>query len=111
MKPSDLEIATHEAFGHRPYRDGAGRSAHKRQREEQTSLPVASMDYGLFTGGDDGEHTKGATPFFGGESQATHDDLEYACAMQRRGGPGSNHRNGRVVKQTWLPEVSCQVRQ
>ena len=61
MKPSDQEIVTHEARGHHPYRDscracvgGTGRSdAHK---------PVASMDCGFFAGGDDGEHTKGATP-------------------------------------------------
>ena len=70
MKPSDQEIATHEARGHHPYRDscracvgGTGRSdAHKRQHAEQNRLPVASMDCGLFAGGDDGEHTKGATP-------------------------------------------------
>ena len=71
MNPSDKEIATHEARGHYPYRDwcracvgGTGQSdAQKRRHEEQNSLPVASMDYGFFTDGDDGEHTKGATPF------------------------------------------------
>ena len=55
MKPSDQKIATCEACCHNPYRDwcracvgGAGRSdAHKRQREEQNRLPVASMDYGF----------------------------------------------------------------
>ena len=53
MKPSDQEIATHEACGHHTYRDwcracvgGTGRSdAHKRRHEEQNSLTVASMDY------------------------------------------------------------------
>ena len=35
-----------------------------------------------------------------GESQAEHDDLEQTCAMQRRGGPGSNQGNNRVVEQT-----------
>ena len=67
-KPSDQEIATHEASGHYPYRDwcracvgGTGRSdARKRRHEEQNSLPLASMDHGFFT---DGEHTEGATPF------------------------------------------------
>ena len=71
MKPSDQEITTHEACGHYPYRDwcracvgSAGRSdAEKRRHEEQNSLLVASMDYGFFTDGDDGEHTRGATPF------------------------------------------------
>ena len=71
MKPSDQEIATHEACGHCPYRDwcracvgGTGRSdAHKRRHEEQNSLPVASMDYSFFTDRDDGEHRRGATPF------------------------------------------------
>ena len=44
--------------------EGTGRSdAHKRRHEEQNSLPVASMDYGFFTDGDDGEHTRGVTPF------------------------------------------------
>ena len=71
MKPSDQEIATHEACGHYPYRDwcracvgGIGQSdARKRRHEEQNCLLVASMDYGFFTDGDDGEHTRGATPF------------------------------------------------
>ena len=71
MKPSDQEIATHEACGHYPYRDwcracvgGTGGSdAYKRRHEEQSSLPVASMDCGFFTDGDDGEHARGATPF------------------------------------------------
>ena len=71
MKPSDQDIATHEACGHYPYRDwcracvgATGRSdAHKRRREEQNRLLVASMNYGFFDDGDDGEHTKGATPF------------------------------------------------
>ena len=68
---------------HYPYRDwcracvgGTGRSdAHKRQREERNSLPVASMHYGFFTVGDDGEHTKGATPFVVVEAKPQHDDL------------------------------------
>ena len=47
----------------------------------------------------------------GVECQAEHDDLEDGCAMQRRGGPGSNQGNGRVVEQTWLPGVDCQVTQ
>ena len=71
MKPSDQEIATHEACGHYPYRDwcracvcGAGWSdARKRQGEEQTISLVAGMDYGFFIDGDDGEHNKGDTPF------------------------------------------------
>ena len=52
MKPSDQDIATHEACDHYPYRDwcracagGTGRSdARKRRREDQNSLLVASMD-------------------------------------------------------------------
>ena len=71
MKPSDQEIATHEACGHYLYRDwcrtcvgGTGRSdAHKRRHEEQNSVPLASMDDGFFTDGDDSEHTREATPF------------------------------------------------
>ena len=59
VKPSDQEIATHDACGYYPYRDwcracvgGTGRSdAHKRRREEQDRLPVASMDHGFFTDG------------------------------------------------------------
>ena len=31
--------------------------------KNKTVLLVASTDYGFSTGGDDGEHTKGATPF------------------------------------------------
>ena len=49
--------------------------------------------------------------FFCGESEVDQDDLEHACAMQMRGGPGSNHGNGRVVEQAWLPGVDCQIRQ
>ena len=71
MKPWDQEIATREASGHYQYRDSwlacvgrIGRSdAHKRRHEEQNGLLVASMDHGFFTDGDDGEHTRGATPF------------------------------------------------
>ena len=89
LKPSDQEIASHEECGHYPNRDwcracvgGTGRSdAHKRRHQEQNSLPVASMNYGFFTNGDDDEHTKGATPFRGGESHAEYDDLEHACPM------------------------------
>ena len=70
-KPSNQEIATHEACGHYPYRDWCracvGRTgwsdAHKRRHEEQNSLLVASMDHRFFTDGDDVEHTRGATPF------------------------------------------------
>ena len=59
MKPSDQEVATHEARGPHPYRDwcracvgGSGRSdAHKQQRDEQNSSPVESMDNGFFTDG------------------------------------------------------------
>ena len=70
-QPPDQEIATHEACGHYPYSDGCracvgctGRSeARKRRHEEQNSLLVASLEYGFFTDGDDGEHKKEATPF------------------------------------------------
>ena len=70
-KPWDQESASHEVCGYYPYRDwcracfGGTRwsDAHKRRHEEQNCLPVASMDYGFFTDGDDGEHTTGATPF------------------------------------------------
>ena len=51
------------------------------------------MHCGFFTDGDDGEHTTGATPFFGGENQAKHDDLQRAQG------------NGRIVEQTWPPGV------
>ena len=77
LNPSDQEIATHEACAHYPYRDwcraciaGVGWSdAHKRQGKEQNGILVASMDDGFFTDGqeqttrDDGDVTKGATPF------------------------------------------------
>ena len=71
MKPPDQEIATHETCGHYPCRDwcracvgGTGWSdVYKRRHEEQIGLPVAIMDYGFFPDGDDGEHTRGATPF------------------------------------------------
>ena len=36
---------------------------HKRRHEEQKSLLVGSMDHGIFTDGDEGEHTRGATSF------------------------------------------------
>ena len=122
MKPSDQEIATREACGHYPYRDwcracvgGARRSdAHKRQREVQNCLPVGSVEYGFFADGQEtntSEITKGATPFPVLNSQAEHDDLERSCAMQRRGGPGSSRRNCRVVEQTVIPGVDCQIRQ
>ena len=103
LKPSEQEIATHEACGHCPYRDGCracvggtGRSdARKCRHEEQNSLPVASMDYGFFADGDD----QGIHSVSGGESQGEYYDLEHACPMQRCGGPGSNEGNG----QTWPP--------
>ena len=87
MKPSDQEIATREACGHYPCRDwcracvgSTGRSdAHKRRHEEQNSLRVASMDSDFFTDGDDGQHTRGATPFLVVKNQAEYDDLEHAC--------------------------------
>ena len=70
LKPSDHEIATHEACGHYPCRDWCracvgctGREdARKRRLEEQNSLPVASMDYRFFTDGDESD-TRRATPF------------------------------------------------
>ena len=37
--------------------------------------------------------------------------LEHDCAMQGRGGKGSNQRNCRVVEQTGVPGVDCQIRQ
>ena len=65
MKPSDQEIATHESCGHYPYRDwcracvgNIGRSDARKR-----CLFVASMDYGFFVDGDDGEHTRIATLF------------------------------------------------
>ena len=78
---SQINNPTNEAIGprdcyprsmcHYPNRDwcracvgSTGRSdAHKRRHEERNRLPVASMDYGFFTAGDDGEHTTGVTPF------------------------------------------------
>ena len=67
IKPSNQEIASHEACGHCPYRDwcracvgGTGLSdAHKRRHEEQNGLLVASMEYGFFIDG----HTRRTTPF------------------------------------------------
>ena len=55
-RPSEQEVAAHEAGGHYPYRDwcracvgGAGRSdAHKRHSDEQNEIPVAAMDYAFF---------------------------------------------------------------
>ena len=109
MKPSDQEVATYEASAHCPYRDwcracagGAGRSDfHKRQREEQHGLLVASMDYGFFTDGQEptpkgDSEIQGSHSVRSGESEAEHHDLEHACAMQRREGPGSNQGNCRI---------------
>ena len=97
-------LPAREACGHYPYRDwcracvgGTGLSdALKRGVKNKTVLLVASMDCGFITDGDDGEHS---VP--GGESQAEHDDLEHACAMQRCGRPGINQGNGRVVELTF----------
>jgi len=78
--PSAQEVAAHEAGGHYPYRDwcracvgGCGRAdSHKVQKEEQNQIPVAGMDYGFFTDGDEkqgnisaqeGAIPKGATVF------------------------------------------------
>ena len=72
---------------------------HKRRHEEQNSLLVASMDYGFFTG-DDGEHTRGATPFL--VVKAKPSMMIWSMPMQRCGGPGSDQGNERVVEQTWL---------
>ena len=52
------------------------------QKEEQNSFLVASMDYGFFTDGDDGEH-HGSRSVSGGQSQVEYDDQEHACPMQR----------------------------
>ena len=52
--------------------------AHKRRHEEQNSLLVASMDYGVFTDGDDGEH-EGSYSVSGGESLGE----EHTCSMQK----------------------------
>ena len=106
MKTSAQVTATHEACSHYPYRDwrracvgGAGRSdAHKRQREEQNSLLSGEHELWFFFDEDHGEHTNGATPYFGGESPTNHEDLEHAVAMRRRGGPFSSQGNGRVAE-------------
>ena len=63
MKPSDQEIATHEACVHYPYRDWCRACVGGAGRSDARKRPMASMDYGFFTDGDDGEHTKGANPF------------------------------------------------
>ena len=78
-RPSEQEVAAHEAGGHYPYRDwcracicGAGRSdAHQRHSDEQNEIPVAATDYAFFC--DEHEERlsetqateipKGATPF------------------------------------------------
>ena len=65
---------------------------------------MASLGCGFSTDGEDGEHTKGATPFLGGESQPSI-KIEHVCAMQRCGGAGSNQGIGRVVEQAWLPDA------
>ena len=100
--------AVHEARGHHRNRDRS--DAHNGIKSRTVCLWQTWMTGGFFTEGDDGDHTMGATPFWCGENQANH-DLEHACAMQRRGGPGSNQGNGRVAEQTWLPGVDCQIGQ
>ena len=102
MKPSDQEIATHEARGHYPYRvwcralvalggqtltndSGMNKTVYS-WRAWTLGSPLVDRNQGR-------EMTV----------QAEHDDLEHACAMQRRGGPDSDY--GRVVEQTWLPRA------
>ena len=74
VKPSDQERASREALRSLPISPlrvvGAGVSdAHKRLYEEQHTIPVAGMDCGSVTDGQqqalasDGPVTKGATPF------------------------------------------------
>ena len=57
------------------------------------------MDYGFFTG-DDGEHTRGATPFLVVKVKPSM--MIWSMPMQSCGGPGSDQGNERVVEQTWL---------
>ena len=117
LKPSDQEIAIHEACAHYPYRDwcracvgDTGRSdAHKRRHEEQNSSLVASMDYGFSTHGYDGEHTRGATPFLVLKIKPSM--MIWSMLVECKGRPASNQGNGRDVEQTWVPRVDCQIAQ
>ena len=82
------------------------RRSQKRQREEQNSLLVSSMTLGSSVmGGNQRRKMTVRTPiellrFF---------VVRVKPSMKR--GPGSNHGNGRVVEQAWLPGVDCQIRQ
>ena len=69
------------------------------------------MDYGFFTDGDDGEHTRGATPFLVVKVKRSMMILEQAWLVQRCVGSGSNQGNGRVAGQIWLTGVDCQFKQ
>ena len=62
MKPSD-QAAKHVVTCRACVGSTGLSDAHRRRHEKQNSLLVASMDYGFFTDGDDGEHTRRATPF------------------------------------------------
>ena len=111
MKPSDQEIATHEACSHYPYRDwcracvgGAGSDAHKRRYDDQNSLLVASMHIGFFTDGDNGEHTMGATPFL--VVKVKPSVMVWSTLVQCKG-----VEDQAVVEQTWLPRAGCQIGQ
>ena len=84
----------------------------KREQEEQNAYPVATgsslMDGQEQTSRSDGQITKGSV--LRCESQAEHDDLEHACAVQGCGGSGSNQGDSRVSEQTWLTRVDCEIR-
>ena len=71
VRPSDQEIATHEACSHYPYRDwcracvgvlGGQTLTNDGVMSRTVWLWPACMDYGFFTDGDESD-TRGATPF------------------------------------------------
>ena len=70
VKPSDQEIATHEACGHCPYRDWyracVGVTGRTLTNDGMKNKTVCLCEHGLWVlhrWGDDGEKTRGATPF------------------------------------------------
>ena len=109
MKPSDQEMATHEACGHYPYRDWC-RLCWWYLKSRTVCLWhawITGSSLTVTTVSTQGEPH--SVP--DGENQAEFDDLEHACSMQRCGRPGSNQGDGRVAEQTWLSRADWQIGQ
>ena len=69
---------------------------------------VASMDCGF---GDDGEHTRGATPFLVVKVGPSMMLWSMPVQCERCGRPGSNQGDGRVAEQASLSRADCQIGQ